>query len=287
MAGEMKDLVVKVVTSDPVAREISRAARIDEKLGALSESTDVAVSQTLQTYITGLEVGYVNSSDFSVTSGAAYIPGLDKIVEYPGSVSINASDLAGSPNQRHWYVYLYEDVDGVGQIDFSGFKPSNRYAGTARTKNPSSGAGYDEMRYLGYLNNQPSATLRRFETEADITIYTDSHTNTNVLSSGNATASTNVDLGNYVPDHVNLVWSIVTLSGSVGTNVKAYIGHPSDGLSSLQGHAFVEINANTGLGLYSGWLRSSLFSGSPNIRYSNSSSTGSTFIWVRGFIDPR
>lgn len=283
MAGEFTELVEAIVTSDPVAREISRAARIDERLGGVQAQATIS----LEDYITGLEVGYVDNTHFSVTAGAAYIPGAGRVVEYAGSTSILADDLAGSPSQRSWYVYLYEDANGVGQIDFSGFKPSDRYAGTARTKSSTSGAGYDSMRYLGYLNNQPSSTLRRFESEADITIYTDSHTNTNVLSSGNATSATNVDLGNYLPDHVSLVWVIATLSGSVATNVKSYLGHPADGLSSLQGHAFVEINANTGLGMYSGWLRSSLFSGSPNIRYSNSSSTGSTFIWVRGFIDPR
>lgn len=80
-------------------------------------------------YIEGIELSFVSSTAFNVTTGSAYVPGLGKVVTLPSNVNITGFTGTAS---TFYYVYLTE-ITGTPTIEYSSTAPTI-YSGTAYTK---------------------------------------------------------------------------------------------------------------------------------------------------------
>ncbi len=108
-----------------------------------------STSNIIRTYIEGLEVQYVNTTQLRVMVGSAYIPGLNRIVELNAQVTLTPT-LAASTT---YYVYLY-DVNGIGQIEISTTGYGAAYLGNARTK-----TGDTTRRNIGEFTTNASSQI--------------------------------------------------------------------------------------------------------------------------------
>jgi hypothetical protein len=118
-------------------------------------ATAVGTSGISSAYIEGLGLRYVSTTQIALDPGAAYIPGLGRVVSVDSSIT--ATRLTGS--NAYYYAFLYE-TNGVGQLELSSTAPDVAYFGSARTKE-----GDPTKRYLGAVRNDPSGNLMRFEME--------------------------------------------------------------------------------------------------------------------------
>ncbi len=81
-------------------------------------------------YIKGLKLTWVSGTALTVTSGAAYIPSLGRVIRLGANAAKAGLALAAST----WYhVYLYLNA-GVPDIEIVIAAPAAAYNGTARTK---------------------------------------------------------------------------------------------------------------------------------------------------------
>ncbi len=108
-----------------------------------------STANIIRTYIEGLEVQYVNTTQLRVLIGSAYIPGLNRIVELNAQVTLSPSLTANN----WYYVYLY-DVNGIGQIEVSTMWYDTAYLGNARHK-----SGDPTRRFLGEFGTNASAQI--------------------------------------------------------------------------------------------------------------------------------
>lgn len=231
-------------------------------------------ADALKGYISGLEISYVSSTQVAVSSGAAYIPGLARAVRYTGA---NITPTMNTTT-RHYYLYLYEDASGVGQIEVSTTVPTP-YQGTAKNK-----TGDTSRRYLGAINNTLLPAVRRFEREGNLMLYTDDDWREEVLSGGSATARTTVSCSPYIPSGVVTMWLVGAFAG--GVIAKAYVSRPGDALNPAAGQAqaTMEITGSSNRGNYTGWVRCD---GARDIEYANSVTGVNTYLYARGYWDAR
>lgn len=100
----------------------------------------------IRSYIEGLQPEYlVSSTSIYINSGAAYVPGLNKVVSVPTAF------YAVPPAQVNtkFYIYLTE-VNGAGAVHFSTTIPASPYFATASTM-----TGNESMRYIGSVVTGP------------------------------------------------------------------------------------------------------------------------------------
>lgn len=120
------------------------------------EVTDRAPMRFLQLpkgYIDGLKMEWVSGTSLRVTSGAAYVPGLDRVLELPAAVTKAGLSLSAST----WYhVYGYLN-SGVPDIEVSTTSPGSPYYGTARSK-----SGDPSRRYIGSIKSNASSEIIPF-----------------------------------------------------------------------------------------------------------------------------
>jgi microcystin-dependent protein len=103
----------------------------------------------IRTYIEGLELQYVSTTQIRILVGSAYIPGLNRIVEL--NTQVNLSPILSASSW--YYVYLY-DVNGVGQIEVSTMWYDAPYLGNARHK-----SGDTTRRFIGEFGTNVSAQI--------------------------------------------------------------------------------------------------------------------------------
>lgn len=104
-------------------------------------------------FIQGLSVRYNTDSQFIVTPGRAWIPGMNRVVTLTAQHSQTVSGLTGS---TWYYVYLYDNA-GTGAIEISTTVPDPApYAGAARTK-----TGDTTRRFVGFFYALTATTIAR------------------------------------------------------------------------------------------------------------------------------
>lgn len=130
--------------------ELATLSILEDGRVAFASPTGVA-----PTYIDGLTFKYLNASTFQVTPGDAFIPGANRVIRLPSTVT--ASRMTGADALTH--VYLYE-TNGVGQIETTTTLPDPAYGYSARTK-----IGDSTRRYLGSLRNDASGNIIPFHFE--------------------------------------------------------------------------------------------------------------------------
>lgn len=105
-------------------------------------------------YIDGLKMEWLSANSLRVTSGAAYIPSLNRVVEVPGGIQKTGLSLVA--NAWH-HVYLTES-SGLVDIEVSTVEPSTPYSGTARVK-----LGDASRRYVGSVRANGSSAIIKFK----------------------------------------------------------------------------------------------------------------------------
>lgn len=170
-------------------------AATDSVLGALGKLQAQITNNLLPPdYIDGLKMVWVSATAVTVTTGAAYIPGLSKVLRV--TVNIAKTGLALSAATQY-HLYLYNN-SGTPDIEFSTTAPDAPYNGIARTK-----TGDASRRYVGSIltagaNVVDSFTHSLEHGRVDYRISNQAGALL-VLANGRATSATNVSLASVVP----------------------------------------------------------------------------------------
>ena len=147
-----------------------------------------------QDYISGLKMVWNNATSISVTSGAAFVSSLGRLVQPAATLTLSALSLTAST----WYhVYLYDNA-GTPAIECVTTAPDAPYFGTARAK-----TGDMSRRYIGSLRTDSSGNLLKIfhdSATGQVEYLVDiNDSNLYVLNGGVATALTTVSLATAVP----------------------------------------------------------------------------------------
>ncbi len=130
--------------------EPSKFTLPEPKRGDLSSNAIEA--SALEGFIWGLTLARTGTTTFDVSAGAAFVPGVDKIVPFAGSSETLAGTGAGVR-----YVYLESNLDGSDGTIFvqNNTAPEAPYVGTARTQ-----VGNTMRRFIGCFIVYGSAIAR-------------------------------------------------------------------------------------------------------------------------------
>lgn len=146
-----------------------------------------------QGYIDGLKMQWVSATALTVSSGAAFIPALNKCLPVPGAIAKTGLALTAST----WYhVYLWLNA-GVPDIEIVTTAPAAAYNGTARTK-----TGDTSRRYVGSVLTDASGNLWYFQHAGTRVSYGWGGAGASPqrpLSSGTATTASTVNLSVSIP----------------------------------------------------------------------------------------
>lgn len=141
-------------------------------------------------YIDGLKMVWVSDTALTVTSGAAYIPGLGRVLRVPSDIAKAGLTLSAST----WYhVYLFLN-GATPDIEIVTTAPTAPYNGTARAK-----TGDTSRRYVGSVISKNDGSIFPFLHSANSIVYKTPGTVFRVLSNGGATSTAIVDCSAAVP----------------------------------------------------------------------------------------
>src|SRR5688572_29631590 len=105
---------------------------------------DIEAGSAGSSYLEGLTFSFNSVTSFTVNPGAAFVPGLNRVVELESPV--NVPQFSNAANGLT-YAYLTE-VNGVGTIVTSDVGPDAPYLANARFK-----VGAPTQRYIGFERN--------------------------------------------------------------------------------------------------------------------------------------
>ena len=171
-----------------------------------------------QGYIDGLKMQWVSATAVTVTSGAAFVPSLNKCLPVPNAIPVTGLVLAAST----WYhVYLYSNA-GVPAIEVVTTAPAAPYNGTARTKTSDT-----SRRYIGSVLTDSTGNLQQFKVDSAGQfryLVVPANSGLRFLSNGKATVRTAVSLSGGMP--ITATNAILQLSN---TDSSFYVnfGNPS------------------------------------------------------------
>lgn len=113
-------------------------------------------------YIDGLKMVWVSGTALTVTSGAAYVPSLSKVLRASSDIAKTGLSLTAST----WYhVYLYSNA-GTPDVEISTAAPASPYSGTARTK-----TGDTSRRYVGSVLTDAAGNVSGFKQTGQTVLY--------------------------------------------------------------------------------------------------------------------
>ncbi len=105
--------------------------------------------------ITGLKMSRPTANSLTVSGGAAYVPGLNKIVVVPSPITKSGIVVAAAT----WlHGYLLETAGGASDVEWVTTAPAAAYSGTARTK-----TGDTTRRYIGSVRSAGANTIYKFD----------------------------------------------------------------------------------------------------------------------------
>jgi hypothetical protein len=230
-------------------------AATDTVLGALGKLQAQITDNLLPAgYIDGLQMQWVSGTALTVSSGAAYIQSLGKVLRATSAIAKTGLSLAAST----WYhVYLYSNA-GTPDLEIVTTAPDVAYSGTARSK-----TGDTSRRYLGSVITDASGNIANF-THAPFNNILYRGSWTRVLSNGTSTTATAVTLSGTISSTA-VVARIKASNNSSSTafTIRAYNGSsyvpftnieiaPSGGFS----FAILDVPASSSLGIQYNFLAS-------------------------------
>lgn len=179
-------------------------------------------------YIDGLGIEWVSATSLRVTSGAAYIPSLDRVLELSAAVTKAGLSLSAST----WYhVYLYLN-GSTPDIEIVTTAPATAYSGTARAK-----TGDTSRRYIGSAKTDASGNIIPFtidSTGAFRYLIGNNVAPLRCLANGKAVARTTVNAAAAVP--VTAIGAVFIMTNT-DTSVFANISIPTAASASVVGIA--------------------------------------------------
>jgi hypothetical protein len=144
-------------------------------------------------YISGLKMVWGSANSLSVTSGAAHIPSLGRVVRSGAALNLAGLVLTAST----WYhLYLYLNA-GAPAVECVTTAPAAPYYGTARAK-----TGDASRRYIGSVLTDASGNIYQFKQNGSrISLYWNNVGSLPMrpLFVGSSTAGTNVSLSGSCP----------------------------------------------------------------------------------------
>ncbi len=147
----------------------------------------------LRPYIVGFRAQYTAVNGLTFGSGAAYIPGVNAVVQAPAALT--AANLSLQPSTwYHGYLYLNGTTPA---LEVSATAPSAAYAGLARTK-----SGDTSRRYLGSVKTDINGAIIPFVVETSGAfryLIGNPLAPLRVLANGKATSRTAVSLAGAIP----------------------------------------------------------------------------------------
>lgn len=186
-------------------------------------------------YIDGLQMQWVSATAVTVSSGAAYIPSLGRVLRAPNAIALTGLALAAS---TLYYMYLYDNA-GVPTIECVTTAPAAPYNGTARAK-----TGDASRRYLGAIATDSSGAILAFKKTGNLNQYLATTYNGAclVLGAGTATTPTSVSCAGVIPvtSH-SAVLGLYNNDASVGV----VLGTSDMGYTLSASAAPIFINANS------------------------------------------
>lgn len=228
-------------------------------------------SFVLETFIEGLGLWWDSGTGLTVGSGAAWVPGLNRVLNVPSAISLTGLALTANT----WYqVFLFEGA-GAPAIEAVPAGTAAPYKGTARSK-----TGDPSRRFLFSTRSGAGGTLLRFEhhPETGFVRYLEAGIAAGVaspyriISGGTATANTNVSCSTQVPPaSTQMLGSVLTnASSAVFFGVPGVTGDASwTNLDARGVPVPIELDA------------------AQTLRYRNAAAGGSTFLDAYGFWLPR
>lgn len=224
-------------------------------------------------YISGLKMVWGSANSLSVTSGAAFISSLGRVLRSTSTLTLSGLSLTAST----WYhIYLYDNA-GTAAIECVTTAPAAPYFGTARAK-----TGDTSRRYVGSVKTDGSGNVLQFQHDArnnKISYLGTDYLPRNILSFGKATSTTNISCAAIIP--VTAI-SIDILLTNADASATAETSNSSAALpmGSGTGHSyFGYASPNSGAGIPNHPVDSSL-----QINYMNlSTSTGGLYIDLNGY----
>jgi hypothetical protein len=209
MAKKISDLAAAAaLDGTELSETVQGGANVKFPLGAV----------TPPGYVDGLKMQWVSATALTITSGAAYIPSLGRVLRVSASIAKAGLVLTAST----WYhVYLW--LNGASaDVEIVTTAPAAPYVGTARTKNSDT-----SRRYLGSVKTDTTGALIMFDHTPSIGMYHYKH-NINadglfVLSNGGSASQVVIDVSAVVPP--TAVRAVAYMENSDVSNI-AYIGTP-------------------------------------------------------------
>lgn len=172
-------------------------------------------------YIDGLKMVWVSGTALTVTTGAAYIPSLGKVLRASSDIAKTGLSLTAST----WYhVYLYNNA-GTPDIELSTTAPAAPYSGTARTK-----MGDTSRRYVGSARTDTAGGIYNFLHCGTSVTYRNVQGGSpfRVLSNGTAITETTVSMAAVVPVTSKQVFVRVINNATSAATAQIYTGVSDD-----------------------------------------------------------
>lgn len=222
-------------TSLPDASASSKGIVLADKAPVAPASPIIvgANSSIWETYIEGLNLQWsspgTSKSNISATAGAAWIPGLNRVLNVPSTITGPAETFS---NNTLYFVYLY-DNSGTPALFITNNIPSAPYKGTARHSN-FDGPLY---RYLGAVRTNSSGRAFAFQMTRDGDVFYKENMDHDISPFGifsNFTPPTEtvVRLGSdgrvMVPPSCRLAWITFVVSSGI-----LYVQTPDDPMPNV------------------------------------------------------
>lgn len=181
--------MAKKISQLPAAAALTGAEQVPAVQGGATVQLPIGAIHTPD-YISGLKMVWNSANSLSVTSGAAYISSLGRVVRLGAAANLAGLVLAAST----WYhLYLYLNA-GAPAIECVPTAPAAAYYGTARTK-----TGDTSRRYIGSVVTDASGNLLKFSFFNNQVFYLEKLGVREVLVGGQATTATPFSVAPLVP----------------------------------------------------------------------------------------
>ncbi|MGA7439503.1 MAG: hypothetical protein WBW32_15395 [Luteibacter sp.] len=195
-------------------------------------------------YIDGLNLQWTSASAINVTSGAAYIPGLGRVLRV--NAAIAKTGLALSANT--WYhVYLFLN-GSTADVEIVSTGPSSPYVGSARAK-----TGDTSRRYLGSVITDGTGGIVLFIQTGTKVAYS-GNPNSRVVSGTTTTTLSSASVALAVPVTASYITLRVAMNATNGAALT--VGFNGAGwFNALTPNAVqVELPISAGQLIYYQWL---------------------------------
>lgn len=207
-----------MATARLLGRTTASAGGIEEvAIGTGLGMTGKVLSAALKGYIDGLKLEWVSANSLRVTSGSAYIPSLNAVVELSAAVTKSSLSLTAST----WYhVYLY--INGsTPDIEIVTTAPATAYSGTARAKTSDT-----SRRYLGSVRTDSTGAIKGFTHYPVSGEMLYSNNVDFVVANGMAAVSTTIDCSSNIPSTGTAAKCLI---GNGNATVNCFYGTPNTG----------------------------------------------------------